>query len=152
MFVQQFIASYSYGAVFLLMAAESACIPVPSELIMLFGGALAAEAGADDHRCLILITIAGVAGNVVGSYVAWAVGRYGGPAVWHRWGKYVLLRGHDLDRAEHWFARYVPPQCLSAPPTPFPVLRAHCWPWAWRSSFTVAVPAGSVTAGSRRPH
>ena len=52
--------------------------PVPSELIMLLGGALAAGAVAGAHPSLVLIIVAGVAGNVAGSYVAWAVGRYGG--------------------------------------------------------------------------
>jgi membrane protein DedA with SNARE-associated domain len=105
MFVQQFITGYSYLAVFLLMPAESACIPIPSELIMLFGGALAADA-IPGHPSLILVMVAGVAGNVAGSYVAWVVGRYGGQSIWHRWGGYVWLRAHDLDPAERWFARY----------------------------------------------
>jgi membrane protein DedA with SNARE-associated domain len=107
--MQQFIASYSYVAVFLLMAAESACIPIPSELIMLFGGALAAPATSSAHPNLVLIIVAGVAGNVAGSYLAWAIGRYGGKAVWNRWGRYVRLGAHDLDRAERWFARYGAP-------------------------------------------
>ena len=147
--VQQLIASYSYAAVFVLMAAESACIPVPSELIMLFGGALAAGAGPDVHPSLIVIIVAGVVGNVVGSYGAWAVGRYGGQAVWHRWGRYVLLRGQDLDRAEYWFARYgaaavfvgrllpavrtfisLPAGISAMPPVPFGIYTvAGCIPW-----------------------
>jgi membrane protein DedA with SNARE-associated domain len=104
--VQRFIADYSYLAVFVLMTAESACIPIPSELIMVFGGALTAEIipGVDPN--LILIIAAGVAGNLVGSYLAWAVGRFGGQAVWQRWGRHVWLRADDLDRAERWFARH----------------------------------------------
>jgi membrane protein DedA with SNARE-associated domain len=94
--------------VFLLMLAESACIPVPSELIMLLGGALAAGAVAGAHPSLVLIIVAGVAGNVAGSYVAWAVGRYGGQAAVRRWGRYVGLREHDIDRATVWFDRNGP--------------------------------------------
>jgi len=104
--MQHFIATYGYAAVFLLMVAESACIPIPSELIMTFGGALAAGAVAGGRLNLALVIVAGVAGNVVGSYIAWAVGRYGGQAALHRWGRRVWLREHDIDRAERWFARH----------------------------------------------
>src|ERR1700743_3933586 len=81
-----FIATYGYLAVFILMLAESACIPVPSELVMTLGGALAAGAVAGHRLSLTLVIVAGVAGNVLGSYVAWAVGRYGGQAALQRWG------------------------------------------------------------------
>jgi membrane protein DedA with SNARE-associated domain len=76
--MQPFIATYGYAAVFVLMLAESACIPIPSELIMTFAGAIAAGAVPGTHLSLAGVIIAGVAGNVAGSYVAWAVGRYGG--------------------------------------------------------------------------
>lgn len=104
--MQQFIASYGYLAIFVLMVAESACIPVPSELTMVFGGALAAGAVAGAHLNLILVIAAGVAGNVVGSYIAWGVGAYGGRAAWRRWGRYILLRPDDIDRADRWFTRH----------------------------------------------
>jgi membrane protein DedA with SNARE-associated domain len=104
--VQHFIATYGYLAIFLLMVAESACIPVPSELIMTFGGALAAGAVPGTRLNLIVVIIAGVAGNVVGSYIAWAVGRYGGQPALRRWGGRFWLREHDLDRANLWFDRY----------------------------------------------
>jgi membrane protein DedA with SNARE-associated domain len=106
--MQQFIATYGYLAVFILMVAESACIPVPSELIMPLGGALAAGAVAGHHLSLALVIVAGVAGNVVGSYLAWAVGRYGGQAALQRWGGKVWLRDHDLQVAYRWFDRYGP--------------------------------------------
>lgn len=106
--MQHFIATYGYAAVFLLMVAESACIPVPSELIMTFGGALAAGAVPGTSLNLLAVIIAGVAGNVAGSYIAWAVGRYGGQPALRRWGRRVRLRDHDLDRANRWFARYGP--------------------------------------------
>ena len=106
--MQHFIATYGYLAIFLLMMAESACIPVPSELIMTFGGALAAGAVPGTTLNLAGVIAAGVAGNVAGSYLAWAVGRYGGPPALHRWGRRLRLRNHDLDRASTWFARYGP--------------------------------------------
>ena len=104
--MQQFISSYGYLAVFILMLAESACIPVPSELTMLFAGALSAGAVAGAHLNLVLVIATGVAGNVAGSYLAWGIGAYGGRAAWHRWGRYVLLRDDDIDRAERWFTRH----------------------------------------------
>jgi membrane protein DedA with SNARE-associated domain len=104
--VQQFIASYGYLAIFVLMVAESACIPVPSEVTMVFGGALAAGAVAGVHLNLALVIAVGVAGNVVGSYIAWGVGAYGGRSAWRRWGKYLLLRPSDIDRADRWFDRH----------------------------------------------
>jgi len=106
--VQHFIATYGYLAIFLLMVAESACIPVPSELIMTFGGALAAGAVPGTSLNLAGVIIAGTAGNVVGSYIAWAVGRYGGQPALRRWGRLLRIREHDLDRAIQWFDRYGP--------------------------------------------
>ena len=97
--MQNFIATYGYLAVFILMLAESACIPVPSELIMTLGGALAAGAVAGHQLSLALVIVAGVAGNVAGSYLAWAVGRYGGK---------IWLREHDIAVANRWFDRYGP--------------------------------------------
>jgi membrane protein DedA with SNARE-associated domain len=104
--VQHFISSYGYLAVFILMLAESACIPVPSELTMPFAGALAAGAVAGAHLNLVLAIATGVAGNLAGSYIAWGIGAYGGRAAWRRWGRYVLLRDDDIDRAERWFGRH----------------------------------------------
>src|SRR5579883_270477 len=106
--VQSFIADYGYLAIFLLMLAEAACIPVPSELIMLFGGALAAGAVAGTHLDLAAVIAAGVAGNLAGSCLAYAAGRYGGQAALHRWGRCVYLREHDVDKATGWFTKYGP--------------------------------------------
>jgi membrane protein DedA with SNARE-associated domain len=106
--MQHFIATYGYAAVFVLMLLESACVPIPSELIMTFGGALAAGAVAGTHLNLILVIILGVAGNLAGSYIAWAVGLYAGQAALRHWGHRVWLREHDLDRANDWFERRGP--------------------------------------------
>jgi membrane protein DedA with SNARE-associated domain len=106
--VQHFITQYGYLAVFLLMLAESACIPVPSEVIMLFGGALAAGAVPGAHPSLVGIIVAGVAGNVAGSYLAWAVGKYAGLAAARRWGRRVGIREREIDRATAWFERHGP--------------------------------------------
>jgi len=104
--LEQFIGSFGVLAIFVLMVTESACIPVPSEVTMLFGGALAAGAVAGAHLNIVAVIAAGTVGNVVGSYLAWAFGYYAGQAAVRRWGRYVWLREDDLDRAHRWFTRY----------------------------------------------
>jgi membrane protein DedA with SNARE-associated domain len=104
--VQHFVGAYGYFAIFILMVAESACIPVPSELTMPLGGALAAGAVPGVHLSLALVIAVGVAGNVVGSYVAWAVGRYGGQTVWRRLTRLVAGSDDGMARAQRWFDRY----------------------------------------------
>ncbi|MDA8290653.1 MAG: DedA family protein [Actinomycetota bacterium] len=102
------ISRHGYLAVLALMVLESACIPIPSEAVMLFGGALAGGvvlAGVHVHLNVVGVALAGTAGNLVGSWIAYAVGRVGGRPLVERYGRYVLLRRHDLDRAERFFAR-----------------------------------------------
>ncbi|MGH9064213.1 MAG: DedA family protein [Acidimicrobiales bacterium] len=100
--MQHLIQSSGYAAVFLLMIAESACIPIPSELIMVFAGVLAATG----HLDLVAVIVLGAVGNLVGGLIAWAVGWAGGRAAVHRWGRYIWLKDSDVDRAERWFERH----------------------------------------------
>jgi len=102
------ISQYGYLAVFVLMLAESACIPIPSELVMMFGGALAGGAVAGAHPSLVGVFAAGVLGNVAGSYLSWAVGKYAGQAAIRRWGRRVGIREHEIDKATVWFERHGP--------------------------------------------
>jgi len=106
--VTNLISQYGYLAVFVLMLAESACIPVPSEVIMMFGGALAAGAVAGAHPSLVGVFAAGVLGNVAGSYASWAVGKYAGQAAIARWGRRVGIREHEINKATAWFERHGP--------------------------------------------
>ncbi|MGD1169875.1 DedA family protein [Mycobacterium seoulense] len=103
--VQHLVATYGLLAVWVLMVAESACIPVPSEMTMLLAGALAAGAVSGPHPSLAAVVAAGTLGNVVGSYLAWLMGKYGGRPGLRRWGRYVGLRPQDLDKAQDWFDR-----------------------------------------------
>jgi membrane protein DedA with SNARE-associated domain len=111
-FITDTILQYGLLAIFVLMALESACIPIPSEITMLFGGALAnagfvASLGAEGkHLNFIAVGLAGTFGNLVGSWIAWGVGWRGGRPLIERWGRYVFLRKHELDRAEVWFDRH----------------------------------------------
>jgi membrane protein DedA with SNARE-associated domain len=110
--ITSYILDYGLLAVFALMLLESACIPIPSEVTMLFGGALAnasfvASIGQEGrHLNFVAVGLAGTLGNLVGSWVAWAVGWRGGRPLIERWGRYIFLRQHELDRAEDWFARH----------------------------------------------
>lgn len=72
---------------------------------MLLGAALAAGAESGPHPDLIAVVAAGTPGNVVGSYLAWLVGRFGGRSALHRWGRYVFLRPSEIARAQDWFVR-----------------------------------------------
>src|SRR5437764_11057819 len=96
------IATTGYGGVVLLMAIESACIPLPSEVIMPFSGYLVYTGRFN----LWLVALAGAVGCVVGSMVAYWVGRVGGRPLIEKYGKYVLISRRDLDLADRWFARY----------------------------------------------
>jgi len=100
--VTQFISSIGYGGIFILMALESAAIPVPSELIMTFSGFLAYQGVFN----FTVIVIAGAAGCVVGSIVSYWVGLKGGRIFINKYGKYIFMNHHHLDMAEDWFKKY----------------------------------------------
>ncbi len=96
------IADYGAAAVFALMALESACIPIPSEVIQLFAGFEVSQ----NHMYFAVAVLAGVAGNVVGSWIAWGVGARGGRPVIERYGRFVHVTPKRLDLAQRWFDRY----------------------------------------------
>jgi membrane protein DedA with SNARE-associated domain len=101
-FIIATISSGGYIGVIILMAIESACIPLPSEIIMPFSGYLVFRGEFD----LFWVGLAGAFGCVVGSVPAYYLGLYGGRPLIERYGKYVLISHHDLDIADRWFARY----------------------------------------------
>ena len=101
-FIVATIAALGYGGIVLLMAIESACIPLPSEIIMPFSGYLVSTGELN----LWGVAIAGAIGCVLGSLVAYWVGMYGGRPFIEKYGRYILLSRHDLDIADLWFAKY----------------------------------------------
>ncbi len=101
-FIVATISALGYSGIVLLMAIESACIPLPSEIIMPFSGYLVSIGRFN----LWAVGVAGAFGCVVGSLVAYWVGMYGGRPLIERYGRYVLISRHDLDLADRWFARY----------------------------------------------
>jgi len=101
-FVISTLSSLGYLGIVLLMAIESACIPLPSEVIMPFSGVLVAQG----RFTLWGAALAGAAGCTLGSTVAYVVGAIGGRPLALRYGKFVLLSAHDIDVADHWFKRF----------------------------------------------
>src|SRR5262249_61440293 len=96
------ISAAGYFGVLVLMAIESACIPLPSEIIMPFAGYLVSVG----RFSLIGAATAGALGCNIGSTVAYYVAAKGGRPAFERWGRYILVTAAELDRAEHFFARY----------------------------------------------
>ncbi len=108
------MASLSYGGVALLMAIESACIPLPSELIMPYAGALSDAKVAGELSALyrvqlpvfslLLAAVAGALGCNLGSEVAYWIGAKGGRSAIEKYGRYLLVSKEEIARADRWFA------------------------------------------------
>lgn len=101
-FIVAAISSLGLFGIVLMMAIESACIPLPSEIIMPFAGFLVSLGRFN----LVLAATAGAIGCNLGSAVAYAVGQYGGRRFVERWGAYLLITRRELDWADRFFARY----------------------------------------------
>ncbi|HEX3969994.1 MAG TPA: DedA family protein [Stellaceae bacterium] len=96
------ISAIGYLGIALLMAIESACIPLPSEIIMPFSGYLVSTGRFD----LLLVATAGAIGCNIGSSIAYAVGYFGGRPLVERWGRYILVSRRDLETVDRFFARF----------------------------------------------
>lgn len=105
-FVRQVYGVMGWPGVVVLMAIESACIPLPSEIVMPLAGWMLIRDQGRDISFLLIAGFAGALGNLLGSLAAYAVGATGGRSLLERYGKYVLITRHDLERADRWFARY----------------------------------------------
>src|SRR5712691_2357100 len=101
-FIVATISTLGYSGIVLLMAIESACIPLPSEVIMPFSGYLVSTGQMN----LWAVAVAGAVGCVLGSLVAYWVGMYGGRPLIEKYGRYVLVSRHDLDMADRWFSTH----------------------------------------------
>ncbi len=128
--MQSFVQSYGYWALLLLSIAESACVPIPSEVTFVVAGALCTAAVTGHVQfSLWAVILIGTIGSVIGSQVAYEVGRSAGRTVVDRWGKWILLSHKDLDTSERWFAKYGAPTVLIG--RVLPVVRS-----------VISVPAG----------
>jgi len=101
-FVIACISRFGYVGIFLTMGIESACIPLPSEIIMPFSGYLVLTG----QFTMLGVTLAGALGNVAGSIAAYYAGMWGGRPFVERYGRYVLVSHRDLDVADRWFQKY----------------------------------------------
>ena len=101
-FIIATISNLGYGGIVLLMAIESACIPLPSEIIMPFAGYLVFKG----EMQLWAVALAGAVGCVLGSFVAYYAGAWGGRPFIEKYGKYILVSHHDLAMADRWFQRH----------------------------------------------
>src|SRR5678809_1707585 len=101
-FVINTISTLGYTGILVTMAIESACIPLPSEIIMPFSGYRVTTG----QFTMLGVTLAGAIGNVAGSVVAYYAGVWGGRPFVERYGPYMLISHKDLDTADRWFARY----------------------------------------------
>jgi membrane protein DedA with SNARE-associated domain len=105
-FVTHVIDMGGYAGVVALMGIESACIPLPSEIIMPFAGFLVYPANPLGHFNLFWVATAGAAGCNLGSLVAYWIGAKGGRPLVERYGRWVLMSQHDLDRMTEFFNKY----------------------------------------------
>jgi membrane protein DedA with SNARE-associated domain len=104
-----FVRTAGLPGIFLLMAVSSACIPVPSEVVMLFAGFVVADhsaSGSAHHLTMVGIVLAGLIGTMVGSWIAYAVGRGGRLELLERHGDKVHMGPAQIDRADRWFQRH----------------------------------------------
>jgi membrane protein DedA with SNARE-associated domain len=112
-FLTDVVARHGYIAVLVLMAMSTACIPVPSEIVLMFGGALASETfaataldGGADPLNLIWVIVVATIGTLIGAWVAYGIGAVGGRPLIDRAGKYLFFRPDEVDRAHDWFDRH----------------------------------------------
>jgi membrane protein DedA with SNARE-associated domain len=156
-FATSVIDSLGLPGVFGLMVAESACIPIPSEATLLFAGFNV----SDGHWSLAEVVTAGVLGNLLGSWIAYAIGYYGRADVLERHGAKLHVKPSHLRRADDWFERYgtitvlacrllpvvrtfisLPAGIARMPFWRFSLLTvAGCIPWVWLLSY-IGLQAG----------
>ncbi|MFA0833655.1 MAG: DedA family protein [Methanobacterium formicicum] len=96
------IESLGYWGILLGMTIESACIPLPSEIIMTFAGYVVYEG----KMAFWGVVLVGTLGNLVGSLIAYYVGWWGGRPLLEKYGKYILITPNKLNLADEWFEKY----------------------------------------------
>ncbi len=110
-FLNSLYGAVGYLGVMVAMAIESAMIPLPSELILPYAGFLVSDPGQIEPLTqgawgFWITVIVATIGNTLGSLVAYAIGAYGGRPFLERYGRYLLIRPHEIDLAERFFERW----------------------------------------------
>jgi membrane protein DedA with SNARE-associated domain len=110
-FLTNLYGAVGYAGVLVAMTIESAMIPLPSELILPFAGFLISDPSSVEkltnaHWNYWIVVIVATIGNLIGSLISYGIGAWGGRPFLERWGRYLLIRPHDIELAEHFFERY----------------------------------------------
>ena len=110
-FLQSLYGAVGYVGVLLAMGIESAMVPLPSELILPFGGFMVSSATQIEPLTgqpwnFWIVVIVATLGNTLGSLIAYAIGAYGGRPFLERYGKYLLIREHEIEAADVFFEKY----------------------------------------------
>ena len=110
-FLNSLYGAVGYVGVLIAMAIESAMIPLPSELILPYAGFLVSDPSKIEPLTkgpwgFWIVVVAATIGNTIGSLIAYAIGAWGGRPFLERWGKYLLIRQHEIELAERFFDRY----------------------------------------------
>lgn len=107
--ISHFVREAGLPGIFVLMAISAACIPIPSEVVMLFAGFAVAEparSASSHHLTMLGIILAGVIGSMVGSWIAYGVGRAGRLELLERHGRWLHIGPSQIQRSDRWFERY----------------------------------------------
>ena len=110
-FLNNLYGAVGYLGVMLAMGIESAMVPLPSELILPYAGFLVSDPGQLEPLTgqpwnFWIVVVAATVGNTLGSLVAYAIGAYGGRPFLERFGRYLLIRPHEIELADGFFARH----------------------------------------------
>ncbi len=108
-FVEYIIIKLGITGVFFLMLLEGMLLPIPSEVVMTFSGYLAFYGimlKINPYFAVFIIVIAGTTGDLVGAWIAYAIGKYGGDPFVIKFGKYLLLKSDTVERVKSWFKKY----------------------------------------------
>ncbi|MFN8621769.1 MAG: DedA family protein [Chloroflexota bacterium] len=113
-FLNSLYGAVGYIGVMIAMAIESAMIPLPSELILPFAGFMISDPKQVEPMTgqpwnFWIVVLVATIGNTIGSLIAYAIGAYGGRPFLERYGKYLLIRQHEIEIADHFFARWGKP-------------------------------------------
>jgi len=106
LFLQSLFNAMGWGGVVAAMAIESACVPLPSEITMPLAGWMLIQAKGLSVWNVLWAGLWGGVGCTIGSVVTYWIGALGGRPLVERYGRYVLISRHDIERADHWFAKY----------------------------------------------
>lgn len=108
-FIVSIIQTLGYPGIFFLMLLEGLLLPIPSEVVMAFGGYMAYSGNLPSELGLpafIILLLAGSVGNMVGAYLAYLLGDYGGIPLIIRYGRYVMLDRESIEKTHNWFLKY----------------------------------------------